>query len=163
MPFRRTLSKEDQAACDRMLACAKRQLQAAVQLGRLWGFEAVGERENSQKKSKAPDMPRLLSAFGLRMRTGETVRCARWWTPRREHAHRRPCGSIRAAIRRCGRGGASHAASGQMALPAQLGQRSRPVNSTSQSRQHQVSASRRYGNDSGENGPLVTLAKNPAQ
>jgi hypothetical protein len=43
---------------------------------------------------------------------------------------------------RCGRGGESHAASGQMALLAQLGQRSRPVNNTSQSRQHQASASR---------------------
>jgi hypothetical protein len=43
---------------------------------------------------------------------------------------------------RCGRGGEIHAASGQMALLAQLGQRSRAVNSTSQSRQHHVSASR---------------------
>src|SRR4029453_19145789 len=34
---------------------------------------------------------------------------------------------------RCGRGGESQAASGQMALLAQLGQLSRPVNSTSQS------------------------------
>jgi hypothetical protein len=43
---------------------------------------------------------------------------------------------------RCGRGGESHAASGQIALLAQLGQLSRPVNNTSQSRQHQASASR---------------------
>jgi hypothetical protein len=43
---------------------------------------------------------------------------------------------------RCGRGGKSHAASGQIALLAQLGQLSRPVNNTSQSRQHQASASR---------------------
>jgi hypothetical protein len=42
----------------------------------------------------------------------------------------------------CGRGGESHAASGQIALLAQLGQLSRPVNNTSQSRQHQASASR---------------------
>jgi hypothetical protein len=41
MPFRRALSKEDQRAFDRMFACAKQQLQAEVQLGRPWGFEAV--------------------------------------------------------------------------------------------------------------------------
>jgi hypothetical protein len=41
MPFRRALSKEDQAVFDRMFACATRQLQAAVQLGRPWTFEAV--------------------------------------------------------------------------------------------------------------------------
>jgi hypothetical protein len=40
VPFRRALSKEDQAALDRMLADAT-QLQAAVQLGRPWTFEAV--------------------------------------------------------------------------------------------------------------------------
>jgi hypothetical protein len=42
----------------------------------------------------------------------------------------------------CGRGGESHAASGQIALLAQLGQLSRLVNMTSQSRQNNVSASR---------------------
>jgi hypothetical protein len=41
MPFRRALSKEDQAACDRMLTCATKLLQAEVQLGRPWRFEAV--------------------------------------------------------------------------------------------------------------------------
>jgi hypothetical protein len=41
MPFRRRVSTEDQAACDRRLACAKRQLQAAVQLGRPWRFETI--------------------------------------------------------------------------------------------------------------------------
>ena len=40
VPFRRTLSKEDQKAFDRMLACATHQLQAEVQLGRPWTFEA---------------------------------------------------------------------------------------------------------------------------
>lgn len=34
-------SKEDQAAFDRMLACATQPLQAEVQLGRPWKFEAV--------------------------------------------------------------------------------------------------------------------------
>jgi hypothetical protein len=43
---------------------------------------------------------------------------------------------------RCGWEGESHAATDQMALPAQLGQRSRLVNSTSQSRQHHASESR---------------------
>jgi hypothetical protein len=41
MPFRRALSKEDQAAFDRMFACATQQLQAEVQLGQPWMFEAV--------------------------------------------------------------------------------------------------------------------------
>jgi hypothetical protein len=41
MPFRRALSKEDQAVFDRMFACATQQLQAEVQLGRPWKFEAV--------------------------------------------------------------------------------------------------------------------------
>ena len=41
MPFRRELLKEDQEAFDRMFACAKRQVQAEVQLGRPWGLEAV--------------------------------------------------------------------------------------------------------------------------
>jgi hypothetical protein len=41
MPFRRALSKEDQAVFDRMFACATQQLQAGVQLGRPWTFEAV--------------------------------------------------------------------------------------------------------------------------
>jgi hypothetical protein len=38
---RRALSKEDQAAFDRMCACATQPLQAEVQLGRPWTFEAV--------------------------------------------------------------------------------------------------------------------------
>jgi hypothetical protein len=42
---------------------------------------------------------------------------------------------------RCGWDGDNHAATGQMALPAQLGQLSRLVNITSQSRQNNVSAS----------------------
>ena len=37
MPFRQALSKVDQEAFDRVFACAKQQLQAEVQLGRLWG------------------------------------------------------------------------------------------------------------------------------
>jgi hypothetical protein len=41
MPFRQALSKEDQGAFDRMLACAKQQVQAEVLLGRPWTFEAV--------------------------------------------------------------------------------------------------------------------------
>ena len=41
MPFRRALSQEDQEAFDRMFACAKQQVQAEVQLWRLWRFEAV--------------------------------------------------------------------------------------------------------------------------
>jgi hypothetical protein len=41
MPFRRTLSTEDQAACDRRLACAKRQLQAGVMVSRPWPFETM--------------------------------------------------------------------------------------------------------------------------
>jgi hypothetical protein len=36
MPFRRALSKEDQAACDRMFRCAKLQLQAEVPLEWPW-------------------------------------------------------------------------------------------------------------------------------
>jgi hypothetical protein len=41
MPFRRALSKEDQEAFDRLFADATQQLQAAVQLGRPWTFEAI--------------------------------------------------------------------------------------------------------------------------
>jgi len=41
MPFRRALSKDDQEAFDRMFACAMQPLQAEVQLGRPWRFEAV--------------------------------------------------------------------------------------------------------------------------
>ncbi len=41
MPFRRALSKEDQAAFDRMFACATQQLRAEVPLGQPWRFEAV--------------------------------------------------------------------------------------------------------------------------
>jgi hypothetical protein len=41
VPFRRALSKEDQAVFDRMFGCATQQLQAEVPLGRLVGFEAV--------------------------------------------------------------------------------------------------------------------------
>lgn len=41
MPFRRALSKEDQEAFGRMFACATRQLQTEVQLGRPWRFEVV--------------------------------------------------------------------------------------------------------------------------
>jgi hypothetical protein len=41
MPFRRALSKEDQEAFDRMVACAKQHVLAEVLLGRPWGFEAV--------------------------------------------------------------------------------------------------------------------------
>lgn len=41
MPFRRALSKEDQAVFDRMFAEATQQLQVEVQLGRLWRFEGV--------------------------------------------------------------------------------------------------------------------------
>ncbi len=45
------------------------------------------------------------------------------------------------AVDRCGGDGDNHAATGQMALPAQLGQLSRLVNITSQSRQNNASAS----------------------
>jgi hypothetical protein len=41
MPFRRALSMEDQEAFDRMFACATHPLQAKVQLGWPWTFEAV--------------------------------------------------------------------------------------------------------------------------
>jgi len=41
MPFRRALSNEDQGVFARMFACAKQQLQAEVQRGRPWAFEAV--------------------------------------------------------------------------------------------------------------------------
>jgi hypothetical protein len=41
MPFRRALSQEDQAVCDRMFAGVTQQLQAEIQLGRPWRFEAV--------------------------------------------------------------------------------------------------------------------------
>jgi hypothetical protein len=41
LPYRRTLSKEDQAAFDRLFACTTQQLQSEVQLGRPWTFEAV--------------------------------------------------------------------------------------------------------------------------
>ena len=41
LPFRRALSQEDQEAFDRMFACAKQQIEAGVQLGRPWRFEAV--------------------------------------------------------------------------------------------------------------------------
>jgi hypothetical protein len=41
MPCRRVLSKEDQAACDRLCACAERQLQAEGQIGRPWPFETI--------------------------------------------------------------------------------------------------------------------------
>lgn len=41
VPFIRALSKEDQAAIDRMFADATQQLQTEVHLGRPWTFEAV--------------------------------------------------------------------------------------------------------------------------
>ena len=41
IPFRRALSMEDQEAFDRMFACATQQLQAEMQLGQPWRFEAV--------------------------------------------------------------------------------------------------------------------------
>jgi hypothetical protein len=41
MPFRRVLSKEDQAVFDRMFADATQQFQAEVPLDRPWGFEVV--------------------------------------------------------------------------------------------------------------------------
>jgi hypothetical protein len=41
IPFRRALSKEDQAVFDRMFACATQPLQAEVPLGRPWRVEAV--------------------------------------------------------------------------------------------------------------------------
>jgi hypothetical protein len=41
MPFQQALAKEDQEAFDRMLECAKRRLQAEVQLRRPWGCETV--------------------------------------------------------------------------------------------------------------------------
>jgi hypothetical protein len=41
VPFRHTLSKEDQEVFDRMFACAKQQVQAEVQLGWPWGFKTV--------------------------------------------------------------------------------------------------------------------------
>jgi len=41
MPFRRALSKEDQAVFDRMCACATQPLKAEMQLGRPGRFEAV--------------------------------------------------------------------------------------------------------------------------
>jgi hypothetical protein len=40
MPFRRALSIEDQAAFDRMVACAGQHVQQEVLLGRPWGFGA---------------------------------------------------------------------------------------------------------------------------
>ena len=40
VPFRRALSMEDQEACDRMCACATQPLQAEVEMGRPWRFEA---------------------------------------------------------------------------------------------------------------------------
>jgi hypothetical protein len=41
MPFRRALSEEDQAAFDRMFACAKQQVRIDVRLWRPWGFEII--------------------------------------------------------------------------------------------------------------------------
>jgi len=41
VPFRRALSKEDQAAFDRMFACATQPLQAEVPLRRPWRFETI--------------------------------------------------------------------------------------------------------------------------
>jgi hypothetical protein len=41
VPFQRALSKEDQEAFVRMVACAKQQLEAEVMLARPWRFEAV--------------------------------------------------------------------------------------------------------------------------
>jgi len=41
VPFRRALSKEDQAVFNRMFACATQPLQAEAQLGRPWTFETV--------------------------------------------------------------------------------------------------------------------------
>ena len=41
MSFRRALSKQDQAVFDRLFAYATQQLQAEVQRGRPWRFEAA--------------------------------------------------------------------------------------------------------------------------
>jgi hypothetical protein len=41
VPFRRARSREDQEAFDRMFAYVTQSLQAEVQLGRPWRFEAV--------------------------------------------------------------------------------------------------------------------------
>jgi len=41
MPFRQALSEEDQEAFDRMLECAKPQLQAEGQPARPWGLEVL--------------------------------------------------------------------------------------------------------------------------
>jgi hypothetical protein len=43
VPFRGALSMEDQEAFDRMCACATQPLQAEVEMGRPWRFEAHGQ------------------------------------------------------------------------------------------------------------------------
>lgn len=40
-PFRQAFSQENQEAFDRMVVCAKRQVQTEVQCGRPWRFKAV--------------------------------------------------------------------------------------------------------------------------
>jgi hypothetical protein len=40
-PFKRVLSKEDQAVFDRLFDCAKQQVQAGVMVSRPWAFETM--------------------------------------------------------------------------------------------------------------------------
>jgi hypothetical protein len=74
MPFRHALSKEDQAAFDRVFACVTQQRQSEVLLGRPWRFEAVImavllSRETARAHPKALSSP----PYGKTAVSGEAV------------------------------------------------------------------------------------------
>jgi len=60
MPFRGALTQEDQAAFDRMFACAKQHVQAEVLLGRPWGFEVVLTAVLLEHEKRLGEMVRML-------------------------------------------------------------------------------------------------------
>jgi hypothetical protein len=74
MPLRRALSKEDQEAFDRMVACAKQHVQAAVLLGRPWGFEAVLMAVVLEHETRIGKMLRQLEAL-----KASPTPCVRHW------------------------------------------------------------------------------------
>jgi hypothetical protein len=61
MPFRRALSREDQEAFDRIVACGKQHVQQEVLLGRPWGFEAVHVAVLLEHETRMGEMLRRLA------------------------------------------------------------------------------------------------------
>jgi hypothetical protein len=59
-PFRRALSKEDQAAFDRLFDCAKRHVQAGVMGSRPWPFETIVMAVLLEHQKRVEEMVRRL-------------------------------------------------------------------------------------------------------